>query len=301
MAGGKKPTSLNVVTNGTWSIDGGYSPVNVNVPASAVTSGSLAIDRNGTFDVINYKNANVQVPASAVVAGTLNIGGNGTFDVTTYQWVTVSAGAIAFITLLAPSDCTNVYAINGSNRVNAVYGGSNQWLFAINVLGTWVVHVTKAYQEKTTSVYVGTANTNYNADLRFAWAVPSDGIILKSDGTYGAGVTVVESSGLTLQWNIDGKSKKWYIQNGYRSDGVSFNGVVFAGTTLEIVFCTAINYRSDIYIDETKIGTIPNDNAYRDRSFQINPSFLDNSPHSLKLLTNAGSNTGLEFKELKFF
>lgn len=150
-------------------------------------------------------------------------------------------------------------------------------------------------------MYVGAANTNYNADLRFAWATPNDGIILRSDGTYGAGVTVVKSNDLTLQWNRDDKSKRWYIQNGYRGNGVFFDGVVFAGSTLEIVYCVAINSRSDIYIDETKIGTIPNDNAYRDRSFQINPSFLDNNPHSLKLLTNAGAHAGLEFKELKFF
>lgn len=84
VGGGKKPIPLSVSNNGTWNRDGGYSPVNVNVPPSAVTSGSLNINNNGTFDVTNYKNANVQVPASAVVSGTLTIGMNGTFDVTTY-------------------------------------------------------------------------------------------------------------------------------------------------------------------------------------------------------------------------
>ena len=43
MSGGRKPTPLYVSTNGTWSRDGGYSPVHVNVPASAVTSGTVVI------------------------------------------------------------------------------------------------------------------------------------------------------------------------------------------------------------------------------------------------------------------
>ena len=47
MAGGQKPSQLNVTTNGTWSQTRGYSPVNVNVPASAVTKSTKYIFNNG--------------------------------------------------------------------------------------------------------------------------------------------------------------------------------------------------------------------------------------------------------------
>lgn len=59
MAGGQKPSQLNVTTNGTWSKTGGYSPVNVNVPASAVTSGTKVITANGSYDVTEFKNVRV--------------------------------------------------------------------------------------------------------------------------------------------------------------------------------------------------------------------------------------------------
>ena len=61
MPGGKKPSQLNVVTNGTWSKSEGYSPVNVNVPASAVTSGTKVITANGSYDVTEFKNIRVTV------------------------------------------------------------------------------------------------------------------------------------------------------------------------------------------------------------------------------------------------
>lgn len=59
LLGGKKPTSLSVSTNGTWSQTGGYSPVNVNVPASAVTSGTKVITAEGSYDVTEFKNIRV--------------------------------------------------------------------------------------------------------------------------------------------------------------------------------------------------------------------------------------------------
>ena len=57
--GGKKPTPLSVSTNGTWSRDGGYSPVSVSVPASAVTSGTKVIIAYGDYDVTEFKNVRV--------------------------------------------------------------------------------------------------------------------------------------------------------------------------------------------------------------------------------------------------
>ena len=64
MAGGKKPSQLNVTTNGTWSKSEGYSPVNVNVPASAVTSGTKVITANGVYNVAEFKNVRVRVGAA---------------------------------------------------------------------------------------------------------------------------------------------------------------------------------------------------------------------------------------------
>ena len=61
MPGGKKPSQLNVTTNGTWSKSEGYSPVNVNVPASAVTSGTKVITANGVYDVTEFKNVRVTI------------------------------------------------------------------------------------------------------------------------------------------------------------------------------------------------------------------------------------------------
>lgn len=59
LLGGKKPTPLSVSTNGTWSQTEGYSPVNVNVPASAVTSGTKVITAAGVYDVTEFKSVRV--------------------------------------------------------------------------------------------------------------------------------------------------------------------------------------------------------------------------------------------------
>ena len=56
---GKKPTSLSVSTNGTWSIAGGYSPVTVNIPAYEVTSGTKVITAEESYDVTEFKKVRV--------------------------------------------------------------------------------------------------------------------------------------------------------------------------------------------------------------------------------------------------
>ena len=68
MAGGKKPSQLNVTTNGTWSKSEGYSPVNVNVPASAVTSGTKVITANGVYNITEFKNIKVRIGAYASIS-----------------------------------------------------------------------------------------------------------------------------------------------------------------------------------------------------------------------------------------
>ena len=90
--GGRKPSQLNVTTNGSWSTPEGYSPVIVNVPPSAVTSGTLDVVNNGVFNVTEYQKINVQVPASAVTSGTMTITAEGTYDVTNFKSVVVATG-----------------------------------------------------------------------------------------------------------------------------------------------------------------------------------------------------------------
>lgn len=95
--GGATVEALNVTENRTYTPDegvDGFAPVNVNVPASAVDSGTKSINTNGTHDVVGYANAQVSVPASAVDSGTKTITENGTHDVTGYAnaEVNVSGG-----------------------------------------------------------------------------------------------------------------------------------------------------------------------------------------------------------------
>ena len=95
MLGGQKPSQLDVTRNGTWSQTRGYNPVNVNVPASAVTSGTKVVNANGVYDVTEFKDANVNVPASAVTSGTKTIEINGFYDVAEFKYVRVKIVPIA--------------------------------------------------------------------------------------------------------------------------------------------------------------------------------------------------------------
>ena len=61
MLGGQKPSQLDVTRNGTWSQTRGYNPVNIKVPASAVTSGTKTIDVNGFYDVTEFKYVRVKI------------------------------------------------------------------------------------------------------------------------------------------------------------------------------------------------------------------------------------------------
>ena len=94
-------TTKTVTNNGVYNAEDdhvlGYSQVTVQVPASAVDSGTkqdtISVNGTSTIDVIGYANheVTVSVPASAVVSGTLPITQNGTqIDVTNYQYVDVT-------------------------------------------------------------------------------------------------------------------------------------------------------------------------------------------------------------------
>ena len=60
MLGGQKLSPLYITRNGTWSQTRGYSPINVDVPASAVTSGTKTITAEGDYDVTEFKYVSVK-------------------------------------------------------------------------------------------------------------------------------------------------------------------------------------------------------------------------------------------------
>ena len=159
MAGGQKPSQLNVTTNGTWSKTGGYSPVNVNVPASAVTSGTEQITANGNYDVTEFKNVNANIPASAVTSGTKTITANGNYDVTNFKKVNVIIGNFASTSPIEglsytnglPNDWNTIKEIakaisKASDSINANTTGSvyvnngNKWAYKITPGNTITVN-----------------------------------------------------------------------------------------------------------------------------------------------------------------
>ena len=96
VGGGKKPIPLSVSNNGTWNRDGGYNPVNVSVPASAVTSGTKSITANGDYDVTEFKNVNVvvQAPNKYLIQVTVDAGSSvtATYDRDFVAFTEVSSG-----------------------------------------------------------------------------------------------------------------------------------------------------------------------------------------------------------------
>ena len=84
--GGKKPIPLSVSNNGTWNRGGGYNPVNISVPASAVTSGTEIITANGDYDVTEFKSAIVMI---GTYAGTTPLEGFSYVDGLPNDWNTM--------------------------------------------------------------------------------------------------------------------------------------------------------------------------------------------------------------------
>lgn len=120
MAGGKRPTPLSVSTNGTWSIDGGYNPVNVSVPASAVTSGTKTITANGDYDVTEFKKAIVMI---GTYAGTTPLEGFSYVDGLPNDWNTMKEIAKA---ISETSDNIN------ANTTGSIYvNNGNMWAYKI--------------------------------------------------------------------------------------------------------------------------------------------------------------------------
>lgn len=121
MAGGGKPTPLSVSTNGTWSIAGGYSPVNVNVPAAKVTSGTVIVTAEGNYDVTNFKN--VVVDIGAVLATTSPVSGVSYVDGLPDDWYIMKEIGMAI------SDASG--SINKNTTGSIYVNKENKWAYKI--------------------------------------------------------------------------------------------------------------------------------------------------------------------------
>ena len=183
--GGKKPIPLSVSNNGTWSRDGGYSPVSVSVPASAVTSGTKVITANGDYDVTEFKNVNANIPASAVTSGTRIIVAEGTYDVTQFKNVRVILGTYA-----------STSPIDGLSYVN---GLPNNW--------NTIKEIAKVISEASGSINANTTGSVYvNNGNKWAYKItPGNTINVTSQkGTYTYAVMGFNNFALTNQANYGG-------------------------------------------------------------------------------------------------
>ena len=121
MAGGRKTLPLNVSINGTWNRDGGYSPVNVDVPASAVTRGTVVITAEGDYDVTEFKN--VRVDIGAVFATTSPVSGVSYVDGLPNDWYIMKEIGMA---ISEASESIN------KNTTGSIYvNKENKWAYKI--------------------------------------------------------------------------------------------------------------------------------------------------------------------------
>ena len=82
--------TLNIDENRLYDVTD-YATVNVNVPASAVCSGTKQITSNGDMDVTGYARVSVQV--NTEVSGNIEITSNGHYDVSGLASVDVNVPA----------------------------------------------------------------------------------------------------------------------------------------------------------------------------------------------------------------
>ena len=227
VGGGKKPIPLSVSNNGTWNRDGGYNPVNISVPASAVTSGTKSITANGDYDVTEFKNVNVvvQAPNKYLIQVTVDTGSSvtatcdGDFVAFTevssgvYQaWVqrvgvwTVTAskdGATASVQVSVPSNYNLAYKASAftvpQTGITYVDGLPSDW----NIMK----EVGKAISEASGSINANTTGTIYiNKGKVWAYKItPGNTINVTSQkGTYTYAVMGFNNFALTNQNNYGG-------------------------------------------------------------------------------------------------
>ena len=214
--GGKKPTPLSVSTNGTWNRDGGYNPVNISVPASAVTSGTKSITANGNYDVTEFKNVNANIPASAVTSGTKVITTNGNYDVTEFKNVNANIPASAVTSGTRIIVAEGVYDVTEFKNARVVIGGSFATTSPIDGLSyvnglpnNWntIKEIAKVISEASGSINANTTGSVYvNNGNKWAYKItPGDTInVTSTAGTYAYAVMGFNNFALTNRGNYGG-------------------------------------------------------------------------------------------------
>lgn len=244
VGGGKKPVPLSVSNNGTWNRDGGYNPVNISVPASAVTSGTKSITANGNYDVTEFKNVNVvvQAPNKYLIQVTVDAGSSvtatcdGDFVAFTevssgvyWGWVqrtgvwTVTAsksGATASAQVIVPSNYTLAYKASAftvpQTGITYVNGLPSDWNI-MKEIGMAISEASGSINANTTgSVYVNNGN-------KWAYKItPGDTInVTSTAGTYAYAVMGFNNFALTNQGNYGGR---------HTTAGLTFGAVNCVGT-----------------------------------------------------------------------
>ena len=141
-----------ILENGTVDISS-YASAYVNVPAPEgwiLPSGYAFVTTNGNFDIREFESVNVEVPASAVVSGTYNIIENGTFDVTSYAsaYVSVQGGAavLGYQTILNNGiTYASTYGLDGFSYVDVQVPQSGGGHSGTSAVDAWTVDEAVSY------------------------------------------------------------------------------------------------------------------------------------------------------------
>lgn len=150
---------ISIASNGTVTEDVtsyANAEINVNVPASAVDTGTKSINSNGTHDVVGYANASVNVPNSYSSSDEGKVVSNGALVSQTSDTVTEND---TYDTTLINSLTVNVPSITLSS-ISAVYtqSGTVYDTDSLDSLKADLV-VTATYSDSSTAVIPGSEYT----------------------------------------------------------------------------------------------------------------------------------------------
>lgn len=167
-----EPTGTKSITTNGDNIDvKNYASVNVNVPASAVVSGTKNITANGTSDVTNYASVRVNVSGSADLKGSCTIINNYGAGLSIGYFGTSGVWVEAYIENNASKTIPCPYRVNdGVNemycvfetygRENLVFTGSTTYGLVVMQKNTlFMVHYNPSSLSGTITITLGTSAT----------------------------------------------------------------------------------------------------------------------------------------------
>lgn len=120
--GGTEPTgTITITQNGTGIDVAQYATADVNVPASAVTSGTKSITANGSVDVTAYKTADVSVQPTF---GAVQVQNNSSATIYAYGYDVTTNGLERVATSIASGETKSVklcgYKLSKTDRNQAI-------------------------------------------------------------------------------------------------------------------------------------------------------------------------------------